>query len=473
MAQEEVIDEEDLVQVQQKKDADKLKESIALKEQQAKTTQFSGVKTTLFKDPNTLERYPIPVSMSPMPTVDRILTYVDRTGFCGILCIGMSGTGKSTLAKYLVHQIHQRKNFVVHHYSRDDIQRMDKHIANLQRGTPAILIFDDASFSLDQLKKEQINKIAQHLTYVRHDVRAPVIVIMNIHYSKAISRFFRNVPFAFLTSITQEEAHTFQDVWPHGRWKFKDFAWYYQQMMFNNKWTFEVDRWNKRTYTYFTDKPFRLGLALEGNMIHFFVYLKDGCTICDPEYSIKKITNSKDLVDHYIKSYGVARARSMLKMYAFARHGLKVIDKNRYAIWRSISEFDTNNRINWNNVVAELDKTVKKRKRSYIKKVDEEIDRKQLEQVRVSAEQQEVEMKEELEHQLDDLKERQKLVDPKLDMGFDPDSQNPNEMPYGEGEAYGQGEQGEPLLEPAVADPSVEQVQPYEAIGRTLTKRRV
>lgn len=424
------------------------------------TKKFTGIKTTMFTDPNTLEKFPIPVSMSPMPTVDRIMTYVDRTGFCGILCIGMSGTGKSTLSKYLVHQIHKKKNFVVHWYERDDIQNMDKQIAGLQRGVPAILVYDDASFSLDQLKKEKINKIAQHLTYVRHDVRAPVIVIMNIHYSKAISRFFRNVPFAFLTSITQEEAHTFQDVWPHGRWKFKDFAWYYQQMMFNNQWTFEIDRWNKRTYTYKTDQPFRLGLALEGNMIHFFVYLKDGCTLCDKDYAIKKVANSKDLVDHYIKGYGVARARSILKMYAFARHGLKVIDKNRYAIWRSISDFDTNNRINWNNVIVELDKTVKKRKRSYIKKVDEEIDRELLKEVQVSADQQDLELKQELDNQLEDLANKQHLTNPnaeQLDMGYDPETQPATDMPYGHAEPV------------QVEDIKVE---PYEPIGRELRKVR-
>ena len=402
-------------------------DELEAKPQQAKT--FQGVKTTLFTDPNTLEKHPIPVSMSPTPTVDRIMTYVERTGFCGILCIGMSGTGKSTLSKYLVHQIHQRKNFAVHWFERDDIQNLDKEIKNLQKGVPAILIFDDASFSLDQLKKEKINRIAQHLTYVRHDVRAPVIVIMNIHYSKAISRFFRNVPFAFLTSISQEEAHTFQDVWPHGRWKFKDFAWYYQQMMFNNQWVFTVDKWNNRTYTYKTDEPFRLGLALEGNMIHFFVYLKDGCTICDPDYNIKKIANSQELADHYINSYGLARARSMLKMYAFARHGLKVIDSNRLAIWKSISNYDTANRINWNNVIDYLDSKTGKRRRTYIKKDKMKKKKKKLEKVSESKEEQEKAFAEELQEQFEELEEKRPLTE--YDMGFDPDTQGPEEMPYG------------------------------------------
>jgi len=441
MALEELTEEE---KNQELLDQQKAKKAIVGK---SKSSGFSGVKTTLFTNPNDGTKHAIPVSMSPMPTIERIQTYTNRTGFCGILCIGMSGTGKSTLARFLVHKLHSRKNYTIHWYERDDIQKLDKIIASLTKGTDHIVVMDDASFSLEQLKKEDITKIAQKLTYIRHDVRGQVIVIMNIHYSKAISRFFRNVPFAFLTSITQEEAHTFQDVWPHGRWKFKDFAWYYQQMMFNSKWTFEVDRWSNKTMTYKTDEPFRLGLAMEGNYIHFFVYLKDGCAVCDPTFDIKKVVNSKELVDYFVKSYGLNRARSMMKLYAFAKHGIKAIDSNRYAIWRSIADFDKNNKINWDNVILQLNKTMKPRPRVYNKKTDldgikqaldnmpdgdPEIERIKNETERIQ-EAQDLELKEQLQEQLDDLADKQDKVIP---MGYDPDTSDSKDMPYGEGEAY-------------------------------------
>ncbi len=330
---------------------------------------YEGVKTTLFTDPSTLQKYPIPVNMSPNPTVRRILTYLDRTGFLGILNIGMSGTGKSTWSRMLVHLLHQNRNFVIHWYSRDDIAKMDREIKSLEKGLNHIMIFDDASFALEKLKKEDVNRIAQQLTYVRHDVKGQVIVIMNIHYSKAISRFFRNVPFVFLTSITMEEVHTFQDVWPHGRYKFRDFAWYYQQMMFNNEWIFEVDRWTGKKIKYDTDKPFRLGLAMEGNGLHFFVYLKSSCHICDPDFNAKRIMNSQELVDHFVDAYGKDRARAMIRLYSFARHGMKVIDSKRLAIWHTLAEFDRSNSINWKNVNKILDKNLtRKRSRTYIKK---------------------------------------------------------------------------------------------------------
>ena len=331
--------------------------------------KYQGLKTTLFTDPNTMQKWPIPVSMSPNPTIDRMLNYLDKTGFLGILNIGMSGSGKSTWSRMLVHMLHQRRNFQVHWFYRDDIQKLDRIIHNLTKGISHILIMDDASFALDKLPKDDINRIAQALTYIRHDVKGQVVVMMNIHYSKALSRFFRNVPFVFLTSITMEEVHTFSDVFPHARWKFKDFAWYYQQMMFNNEFRFEVDRWTGKKMKYHTDRPFRLGLALEGNIVHFFVYLRDSCMICDEDYNAKRIMNSDELVQHFVDAYGKDRARSMIRLYSFARHGLKVIDTKRLSIWNSLGEMDRQNQINWKSVNQILDKDLtRKRRRTYMKK---------------------------------------------------------------------------------------------------------
>lgn len=417
------------------------KQLVQHKETEIKKAKWGGVKTTMFTDPNTMEKYPIPVSMSPMPTVDRILTYLSKTGFCGILCIGMSGTGKTTLVRYLIHQLHEKKNFVLHYYDRNDIQKMTSHIENLQSGLDHILFYDDASFALEQLSKTEILKIAQNLTYIRHQTKGKVIVFLSIHYSKAISRFFRNVPFAILTSITMEEVASFQDVWPHGRYKFKDFAWYFQQMMFNSYWRFEVDRWRNKFYKYETDKPFRLSLALEGNAIHYMVYLKQTCAICDPKKG--KPIASQGLVDHYVQGYGENRARAMLRLYSFAKHGLNVIDTNRLSIWKSISEFDKNNKIDWLEVNKLLDEqTTKRRRRHYIKKTEYNKQLDQLnEDTKIREElQDQQQFNEETTEAIDNKKSKKDSEDPQSeDQSSDlldssnPDSFNydPSKMPYG------------------------------------------
>ena len=420
--------------------SDALDESIKSElqvEQEEVKADFGGIKQTLYTVEQPYGKWPIPVNMSPNPTVDRMLTYLDRTGFCGCLFIGMSGTGKTTMAKMFLHKIHEKKpQMVIHHYSRDDIQQMSKHIENLQQGLDHCLFYDDASFSLEKLRKDEINAIAQNLTYIRHQTKGKVLVFLIIHYSKAISRFFRNVPFAFLTSISQEEVLSFQDVWPHGRYKFRDYAWYVQQMMFYSYWKFEVDRYEQKYIRYDTDRPFRLSLALEGNSIHYLVYHKLACSICDPDNKSKNIVNSQQLVDHYVNGYGVDRARGMLRLYSFAKHGLKVIDSNRLAIWQSLSEYDKNNHIDWNHVNELLDEqTTKKRRRSYIKKSQTQQEKLELatiskdelvEQEKFYEQFEALDNKSPPEAELSDME--QKLISNQIAEGSDAGTQN--NMPY-------------------------------------------
>ena len=93
--------------------------------------------------------------------------------------------------------------------------------------------------------------------------------------------------------------------------------------------------------------------------------------------------------------------------------------------------FDKNDEINWENVITELNKTMKKRPRIYVKKTTLEDNAKalnslpesdpELERIKTA---QEIELKEQLEEQLEDLEKNQPIV-------------NPNELPMGEGEAYG------------------------------------
>ncbi len=179
-----------------------------------------------------------------------------------------------------------------------------------------------------------------------------------------------------MTSISAEEVNTFQDLFgSSAKWKLRNYARYYQNMMLKKEWSFQTDVWNNRGMKFITNKPFRLGLAHQINKIHFFVYPRDSCKICDPEYESKRMITSRNLVDHFVKAYDKEKARSMLRLYSFARHGLKVIDSKRLALWHSIAEFDKSNSINWIEVNEILDNELsRKRSRQYIKKdIDKRI----------------------------------------------------------------------------------------------------
>ena len=338
--------------------------------QESEVEEYHGIKTTLFRNPATGEKHKIPAVFSPNPLAKNILSYLSNTGFVHILSIGQSGSGKTTWTKYLIHQLHELKNFQVHWYVRDEIQQLDKIISGLQKGISHIIVLDDASFTLEELPKDKVNAIAKKLTYIRHEVKSDVVVIMNIHYSKAIKKFFRSVPFTYLTSINMEEVNSFQDVFGgYSRYKLRDFSRYYQQMMLKGKWTIEIDKWNSKVQTYHTNKPFRVALANEINYLHFFYYTKNSCDICDPDFQTKRIVDSAQLVQSIVDKYGKDRARSMIYMYAFAKHGIKTMDTKRQSIWNLVADLDRNNPVDWDDVCSYLKKNMsKKRPKAYIKK---------------------------------------------------------------------------------------------------------
>ena len=166
-------------------DQDNFGESILEKKDQ----DYTGPKTTLFYDPNSGKRYPILGKYSPNIIAENILNYLDSAGFANVLNIGMSGSGKSTWSNQLVHLLHTKRSFHVNWYKRDQVKDFTKIINSLTKGINHIVIFDDASFALEEMKKDELSDMAKKLTYIRHIVQANVIVIFNIHYSKSIIYF--------------------------------------------------------------------------------------------------------------------------------------------------------------------------------------------------------------------------------------------------------------------------------------------
>ena len=331
---------------------------------------YTGPKTTLFRDPTTGIRHTILGKYSPNIIAENILNYLDSAGFANVLNIGMSGSGKSTWANMLVHSLHSKRSFSVHWYKRDEVKSFTKIINSLTKGINHIVIFDDASFALEEMKKDDLSDMAKKLTYIRHIVQANVIVIFNIHYSKAIKKFFRVAPFKFLTSIENEEVQSFQDLFgAYSRYKLSDYARYFKHQMLNKGWKVELDQWNNKFLDFKTDRPFRFGLANEITDLHYFVYLKDSCDKCrDPEDQEKVVASSKDLITYLVNKYGKRKVSAVLKYYGFTQHGIKGLDSDRTTLWHTISKLDKSNHYDWNEVISDVQLVLnKKRTRSYIK----------------------------------------------------------------------------------------------------------
>jgi len=336
-----------------------------------KKSEYTGPKTTMFYDPNSGDYYPILGKYSPNIMADNILNYLDSAGFANVLNIGMSGSGKSTWSNHLIHLLHTKRSFHINWYKRDQVKDFTKIINGLTKGINHIVIFDDASFALEEMKKDDLSDMAKKLTYIRHIVQANVIVIFNIHYSKAIKKFFRVAPFKFLTSIENEEVQSFQDLFgSYSRYKLSDYARYFKHQMLNKGWKVQLDEWNNKYLDFKTDKPFRFGLANEITDLHYFVYLKDTCEKCvDPEDQEKIVANSEHLIEHLVKKYGKRKTSAVLKYYGFTQHGIKGLDSDRTTLWHTISKLDKSNHYDWQEVINDVQKLLnRKRTRAYVKR---------------------------------------------------------------------------------------------------------
>ena len=238
---------------------------------------------------------PIPARWHPHSVIKRIVRHNKIGQYTGIVMIGQSGSGKTTLTRKLIHQITCKmgESYIVKWFNGHEMLRMDEHIKNLQTGTPHILIFDDASYTLEDAKKTDVAKLANALTTIRHTLKSRVIIFMNIHYSKATLKFFRNQHFTFLTSVSVEEMGNYTDLFKDKMHVIRAFGRQYNRMMLKGYFEAQVSSFEKRRITYMTNKPFRCCLVAEIADLHFMLYNKDECPKCDPSNMDRSINMVK------------------------------------------------------------------------------------------------------------------------------------------------------------------------------------
>ena len=230
------------------------------------------------------KKIPIPSRWHPTSVIKRIIRHNKIGQYTGIVMIGQSGSGKTTLTRKLIHEIicKQGESYIVKWFNGHEMLKMDEHIKNLQVGTPHIMIFDDASYTLEDAKKSEVAKLANALTTIRHTLKSRVIIVMNIHYSKATLKFFRNQHFTFLTSVSVEEMGNYTDLFKDKMHVIRAFGRQYNRMMLKGYFEAQVSSFEKRRITYMTNQPFRCALVAEIADLHFMLYDKAECQKCDP-----------------------------------------------------------------------------------------------------------------------------------------------------------------------------------------------
>lgn len=337
-------------------------------EQPNSTFQMSRIPTTTYRHPDwSADRPPMPLLQrhSIGTLVNEIITANELDQYTGILLIGKSGSGKTTLTNTLVHRLHQKFPYAVAWYKKKDIQNFVSIVKKMPK-TPHIIVFQDASYALNGLSDIQIEEIAAQLTFIRHNTQSRIIVIIQIHYSKAIEKFFRDTDITICTSITDNERTNIKALFgEHNSYKVDKYIHQYHDQKFKKYFRINTSTWTKSGYIYKTNDPFRIALVSSIGECHSLLYPKERCAQCAEETAkgqFAKMT-ADEAVSFMIKACGgdlenlqsvkskgaLASLRIAARQYIFVNKGRKLLTSHIAAAWNALAELDHNVNLDWDD----------------------------------------------------------------------------------------------------------------------------
>jgi predicted fused transcriptional regulator/phosphomethylpyrimidine kinase len=315
------------------------------------------------------KRIPVPIRWHPNAVIRRIVEHNKRSQYTGVTMIGMSGTGKTTLTNKIIHQAHvMGESYIVKRFNGHEMMHLDDHIKQMKKGFPHILVFDDASYTMEDATKSDIAKLANALTTIRHVLKSRVIIIINFHYSKATKKFFRNQHFTFMTSVSVEELSNYQEMYKDKMNVIRQFARQYNNMTLRGHFQVPVSSFEKRIIRYNMNEPFRIALVAEIADLHFMVYDKDGCAQCLPKTGKNdgiKLSTVKEIAEHIKKvTPKISPIRIAMQFYMTIHFGNEKHLTGAYqSVWKHLNEINRNMNISeetWDKVYVELFKDYKK-----------------------------------------------------------------------------------------------------------------
>ena len=239
---------------------------------------------------------------NPRILMDDIRAENQTKQFTSILLVGTPGTGKTTLATFLAHEIHTHEdNFIVRHMGRKELLNLEKVIKALPHNKHLILIFDDVSNALKAATGEQKAMITQTITEARHpsfmqSADRRVVIISNVHYSNAHEKMLRGQgSWRIYTDMGTEEAEIFNHS-TRNKHKSRVSAFMNATLSAFRRKEFTLSITANRKETYVTggvkqDNPksakygetgiFRIVMVFDNVRPRFFLIPNDSCRLCD------------------------------------------------------------------------------------------------------------------------------------------------------------------------------------------------
>jgi hypothetical protein len=236
--------------------------------------------------------------------------------FTSIQIIGSPGTGKTTLATFIAHEIHSRDpSYLVYHFGKKEILNFDTVLDSLPNRN-VILVFDDVSLVFKLIKdQDRKTKVLQTLTEARHpkfeSSDRKVIVIANTHYSNALEKLWRSQGnWKMYTDLNNEEQGNFNAI-TKGYYKSKVANFSSITLEQFRKKEFTVSLTSTRTKTYETNKPFRFIMAYDNSKLRFFLIPAKSCNLCSRDKRMTKKTEATPdeiikLAEKYYDKHGIA-----------------------------------------------------------------------------------------------------------------------------------------------------------------------
>lgn len=255
-----------------------------------------------------------------------IVNVNEKTIYTPVNMLGQPGWGKTTVTQELVHDIHEiAPYFSINWHFKEDILKVDKILERLPKYKPAILIFDDISWILQNKKlmpSDRKYELLHKLTTVREildpeNKRTQCILLMDFHYSFAVEKAFRQSPFSVQVSITNEERENYLKTIGHSpmnRRRINSFVRILESAYKYN--TFNVPappKYPQKKFYYKTEQPFRPAMVFNMSQIHLMLFHKVNCEKCSPKKTYDK-PDPKWLVD-LVNAEGIDRVHRVWRFY--------------------------------------------------------------------------------------------------------------------------------------------------------------
>lgn len=245
-------------------------------------------------------------------------------GFIKINLIGASSSGKTTLSEVICHQLHERDpTFEVHFLQDSDLINFRETISNLSKNNQ-ILAFDDLSGLVSKFGKTALEKLEAEITTIRHinqNEDRKIVMLLNFHAQKKLSKFLRISNFTFYTDCQKEEINYLEELLGKSQKpKILQFANLRSQSRINHRFSFQLSRGNY--FTYQDGKPFRVLLYNNGISTRFVVspqlsWILDGnvCQKCHPSEKTQETKiNLENFKEDFSKKFGKGIAKRAIEL---------------------------------------------------------------------------------------------------------------------------------------------------------------